>query len=181
MHTYFVYDGELRWGIQGYLLDNKLQGCNCSRSGVNVRTHLLRKNFSRNFNYSKWVNVIPIAPDWSCSDECGIINKVIKLKLQCFIHVYVQATCQRDPEVYATRHDPKIHPHTKFGIPTSNYIQICSGLDHARTETRGQGHGDLETAGDSQGPKMDQHTKYATATINNIGDLLWVHFSSPDT
>ena len=61
------------------------------------------------------------------------------------------------------------------------YIQICSGLDLAETETRGQGHGDLETAGDSQGPKMDQHTKYATATINNIGDLLWVHFSSPDT
>ena len=39
-----------------------------------------------------------------------MINKVIKLKLQYFKHVYVQATCQRDPEVYATCHDPKIYP-----------------------------------------------------------------------
>ena len=105
-----------------------------------------------------------------------MINKVIKLKLQYFKHVHVQATCQRDPEVYATCHDPKIYPHTKFGIPTSNHIQICSGLDLARTETRGQGHSDLETVGDSPGPKMYRHTKYGTATINNIGDLLWMYF-----
>ena len=70
-------------------------------------------------------------------------------------------------EVYATRHDPKIYPHTKFGILTSNYIQICSRLDLARTEIRGQGHSDLETVGDSSGPKMYLHTKYGTATINN--------------
>ena len=53
MHTLFVYDEELSLGIQGYslcLLDNLLKGCNCSRSGVNVRTHLLRKNFSSNFS-----------------------------------------------------------------------------------------------------------------------------------
>ena len=80
-------------------------------------------------------------------------------------------------EVYATRHDPKRYLHTKFGIPTSNYIQICSGLDLARTETRGQGHSDLETVGDSPGPKMCLHTKYGTATINNIGDLLCMHIS----
>ena len=78
--------------------------------------------------------------------------------------------------MYATSHDPKIYPHTKFGIPTSNYIQICSGLYLARTETRGQGHSDLETSGDSPGPKMYLHTIYGTATINNIGDLLMVHF-----
>ena len=64
-----------------------------------------------------------------------MIYKVIKQKLQYFIHVIVQATRQRDPEVYATCHDPKIYPHTKFGIPTSNYIQICSGLDLASNET----------------------------------------------
>ena len=53
MHTLFVYDEELRWGIQGYslcLLDNKIKGRNCRHSGVNVRTHLLRKNFSMNFS-----------------------------------------------------------------------------------------------------------------------------------
>ena len=69
-------------------------------------------------------------------------------------------TCQRDPEVYATRHDPKIYPHTKFRIPTSNYIQICSELSLAITETRGQGHSDLETVGESPGSKMYLHTKY---------------------
>ena len=84
--------------------------------------------------------------------------------------------------MYETCHDPKIYPHTKFGIPTSNYIQICSGLDLARTETRGQGHIDLEPVGDSPGPKMCLHTKYVTATINNIGDLLWVNLQdlTPD-
>ena len=35
---------------------------------------------------------------------------------------------------------------------------------------------DLETVGDSPGPKMYLHTIYGTATINYIGDLLWVHF-----
>ena len=30
---------------------------------------------------------IPIAPDRSCSDKRGMINKVIELKLQCFFHV----------------------------------------------------------------------------------------------
>ena len=105
-----------------------------------------------------------------------MINKVIKLKLQYFKHVYVEATSQRDPKVYATCHDPKIYPHIKFGIPTSNCIQICSLLDIARTETRGQGHSDLETVGDSPGPKTYLHTKYRTASINNIDNLLWVHF-----
>ena len=98
--------------------------------------------------------------DRSCSANRDMIDKVIKLKLQCFIHAYVQATCQRDPEVYATCHDPKIYTHTKFRVPTSNYIQICSELDHSRTETRGQDHSDLETVGDSPGPKMYLHTKY---------------------
>ena len=78
--------------------------------------------------------------------------------------------------MYATGHDPKMYPHTKFRIPTSNYIQICSGLDLARTETRGQGHSDMETVGDSPGPKVYLHTKYGTATINDIGNLLSVHF-----
>ena len=83
-----------------------------------------------------------------------MINKVIKVNLQCFfIHGYVQAICQIDPEVYATRHDPKIYPRTKFRIPTSNYIQISSELDLARTETRGQGHSDLENLVTLQGPR----------------------------
>ena len=62
--------------------------------------------------------------------------------------------------MYATCHDPKIYPHAKFRIPTSNYIQICSELYLAMTETRGQGHRDLETVGESPGSKMYLHTKY---------------------
>ena len=61
--------------------------------------------------------------------------------------------------MYAKCRDPKIYPHTKLGIPTSNYIHICSGLDLAKAETRGQGRSDLETVGDSPGPKMYLHTK----------------------
>ena len=88
-----------------------------------------------------------------------MINKVIKLKLQCFIHAYVQLhvkltqKCMQHAMI-------TIYPHTKFRIPTSNYIQICSELDLARTETRGQGHSDLETFGDSPGSKMYLHNKY---------------------
>ena len=37
-----------------------------------------------------------------------MINKVIKLKLQYFKHVYVQSTCQTDLEEYSTCHDPEI-------------------------------------------------------------------------
>ena len=77
--------------------------------------------------------------------------------------------------MYATRHDPKIYPHTKFRIPTSNYIQICSELDLARTETRGQGHSDLKHLVTRQGPKCI-YIQIWNATINKIGDLLWVHF-----
>ena len=35
---------------------------------------------------------------------------------------------------------------------------------------------ELKPVGDSPGPKMYLHTKYGTATINHIGDLLWVQF-----
>ena len=93
--------------------------------------------------------------------------------LMCKLHV-------NDPELYATCHYPKTYPHTKFGIPTSNYIQVCSWLDRARTETRGQGHSNPEPVGDSPGPNTYLHTKYGAATINNIGDLLRF-FSRPDS
>ena len=62
--------------------------------------------------------------------------------------------------MYATQHDHKIYPHTNLRIPTLNYIQICSELDLARTETRGQCHSDMETVGDPPGPKMYLLTKY---------------------
>ena len=102
-----------------------------------------------------------------------MINRVIKLNLQYFKHVYVQATCQRDPEVYATCKAPKILT-PNLGFLPQNIYRYALGSNLAGT--RGWGHSDLETVGDPPGPKMYLHTKYGTATINNIGDLLWVHF-----
>ena len=103
-----------------------------------------------------------------------MINKVIKIKLQYFKHVYVQAICQKDLEVYVTCHDPKyiLTPYLGF-LPQIIYRYA---LGSTLLETRGQGHSDLEPVDDSPGPKMYLHSKYGTATINNIGDLLWVHF-----
>ena len=60
-------------------------------------------------------------------------------------------------EMYAILLNPKMYLRTKFGIPNSNNIQICSGLDLSRTEARGQGHSDSETVGDTQQPKMYPH------------------------
>ena len=74
-----------------------------------------------------------------------MISKVIKLKLQCFIHVYVQATCQRHQEVYAIRHDPKYTLTLNLGF----LPQIIYGYALGSTL-----HSDLETVGDSPGPKM---------------------------
>ena len=54
MHTLFVYDEELRWGIQGYslcLFDNLLKG---SGLGVKVCTHILCKNFSRTLEVGQY-------------------------------------------------------------------------------------------------------------------------------
>ena len=115
-----------------------------------------------------WANTISIVPDRSRLDNLDMVNKAIKLMLQ-----YLQATCHRDQ---CMRHAmvPKhiLTPNLAFLL----HIQIWSGLDLARTETKGQGHSDLEPVGDSPGPKMYLHTKYETASINIIGDLLRVHF-----
>ena len=49
----FIYDEELKWIIPGYYFLFTCQptkSSNFSRSGVNVRAHLLRKNYSRNFS-----------------------------------------------------------------------------------------------------------------------------------
>ena len=45
-----------------------------------------------------------------------MINKVMKLMLQYFKHVYVQATHQRDPEVYANTMIPKYILTPNLGI-----------------------------------------------------------------
>ena len=95
-----------------------------------------------------------------------MITKIIELKLQYFKHIYVQA---RPP-------DKSVYQKIIFFISHPKHMYMGTILDLARTEARGQGHIDLEPVGDSPGPKMYLHTKCGIATINNIGDLLWVHF-----
>ena len=70
-------------------------------------------------------------------------------------------------------------------IPKYNshsYLKLYTDMLWARPcwnwngETRGQGYSDLETGSDSPGPNIYLRTKYGSAIINNIGDLLCVHF-----
>ena len=51
MHP-FVYDEELKWAYRAiyFVYLPIVSSCNQSRSGVNMRAHLLRKNSSRNFS-----------------------------------------------------------------------------------------------------------------------------------
>ena len=48
---------------------------------------------------------------------------------------------------YATIHNPKMYPYTKFWIPNSHNIQILSGLYLSRTVARGQGRRYLKIVG----------------------------------
>ena len=71
-------------------------------------------------------------------------------------------------------HDPKIYPHTNFGFLPQIICRYALGSTLLNWNC--PGHSDLEPAGNSPGPKMYLHTKYGTATVNNIGDLLWLQF-----
>ena len=66
-----------------------------------------------------------------------MINKVIKLKLQYFKHVNVQATCQRNPEVYATCKASKILTPNKGFLPQIIYrYTLCSTLLELKPEVK---------------------------------------------
>ena len=52
---------------------------------------------------------------------------------------------------------PKCIPPPNLNFFTTNYIQICSGLDLYRTEARSQCRRNPETVGDSRRPKMYPH------------------------
>ena len=84
---------------------------------------------------------------------------------------------------YATRHHPKMHPHIKFGIPTSKNIG-----DLHRTQSWTDGHCDYyKTRSEIKvkvtvtrkwytifcPPKMHPHTKFGNPTSKNIGDMHW--------
>ena len=49
----------------------------------------------------------------------------------------------RSQNWYMTLCHPKMQPHTKFGIPSSNNIEKkCSDYDYSKHYVRGQGHSD---------------------------------------
>ena len=54
---------------------------------------------------------------------------------------------------YVTLRDPKVYPHIKFVIPSSNNIRDCSGHDFSRIEARGQGQCDPNIVRDTPGPQ----------------------------
>ena len=80
------------------------------------------------------------------------------------LHVKETQRCMRHVMI------PKYTLTPNLGFLPQIIYRYTLELDLARTETRGQGHNVLETVSKSLGSKM-----YRNATINKIGDLLWVH------
>ena len=83
------------------------------------------------------------------------------------------------PKWYATLRHPKMHPHIKFGIPTSKNIG-----DMHRTRSGTDGHFiTIKTKSEVKvtktrkwyvtlcHPKMHPHTKFGIPTSKNIGDM----------
>ena len=61
----------------------------------------------------------------------------------------------------ATLRLPKIHSHTKFGIPTSNYIGVMLRTDKFILETRsGQGQSDPKEFVTHHNQTMTPHNKF---------------------
>ena len=122
--------------------------------------HLLRKIFSRNFSSIRSGPIIPIALDRSCLDNRGMINKVIKLKLQflCMLmyklHVKETQRCMRHAMI------PKyiLTPNLGF-LPQIIYrYALSSTLLEMKPEVKVTVT--WKTVGESPGSKMYLHTKY---------------------
>ena len=80
-----------------------------------------------------------------------MISKVIKLKLQCCYTCLCTRYMSKTPRsICDTPWSQNISSHLIWDFYLKLYTDM---LDLARTETRGQGHSDLETVGDSQGPR----------------------------
>ena len=56
--------------------------------------------------------------------------------------VKFKITVTKKKKEYATLRDPKVYPHTKHAIPTSNDIGYMFWARFSRIEARGQGHSD---------------------------------------
>ena len=108
----------------------------------------------------QWANIIPIAPDRSCSDNLGMTNKVIKLKLQCFLYILMYRLHVKETQK-CMRHNmiPKyiLTPNLGF-LPQIIYrYALSSILLELKPDVEVS---DMETVGDPPGPKMYLHAKY---------------------
>ena len=72
---------------------------------------------------------------------------------------------------YATHHNPKMHPHTKIWIPTSNNVEDIYALDTIIQEMRSKVKVTVTQKGyvTLNHPKMYPHTKSGMPFSNNIG------------
>ena len=74
-------------------------------------------------------------------------------------------------KVYAKLGHPKMHPHTKFGIPTSKYIEVMQILE-TRSEFKvtvtGKWNGTIRHS------KMHSQTKFGIPTSNDKKDMLHI-------
>ena len=72
---------------------------------------------------------------------------------------------------YATLRHPKMHPHTKFEIPTSNNIRYAPDTINLKTWSEVKVKGTRKWYAILRHPKMHPHTKFGIPTSKNIGDM----------
>ena len=70
---------------------------------------------------------------------------------------------------YVTLRHPKMHPHTKFEIPTSNNMRYAP--DTIILKTRSEVKATRKWYVTLRHPKMYPHTKFGIPTSKNIGDM----------
>ena len=104
-----------------------------------------------------------------------MINKVIKLKLQYFKHAYVQATCQRDPEVYVTCHNPKILTPNLGFLPQIIY-RYALGSTLLELKPEGNVTVTRKQLVTRQGPRCIYIPNMELLPYIIRGDLMWGHF-----
>ena len=75
---------------------------------------------------------------------------------------------------YATLCHPKMHPHTKFEIPTSNNMRYAPDtiILKTRSEVKFKVTVTQLWYATLRHPKMHPHTKFEIPTSNNIRDML---------
>ena len=72
---------------------------------------------------------------------------------------------------YATLRHPKMHPHTKFEIPTSNNMRYAPDTIILKTRSEVKVTVTRKWYATLRHPKMHPHTKFEIPTSKNIGDM----------